>query len=1355
MSAAIPQPEDLPTVPGSPPRLPGDPRVAEAFSHDLAEGRYEIHASELGRGGIGRVLLATDKALRREVALKTLLEHAVCGNEERFIREARITGRLEHPGIVPVHDIAIDPAGRVFYTMKRVCGTTLRTVLDSLKAEEADAQRREFCARFGSLGALLTVFQKVCDAVAFAHGHPLRVIHRDLKPDNIMLGDYGEVLVMDWGLAKVMGDPGELHGDGLTEEADPRAETPPRESPTPATPSTPAGTPSIGFSGLTTIPHCAVGTPGYAAPEQVEGRSEAVDERADVYALGAILYEIMTLHPPAELSDDDAAVVASASADEKPAVAAGILIERTRSGEVARRLKDGRARSAKAWHCPNGMVPRSLAPVALRALARQPRDRLASVKQLQEEVAAYQNGFATRAENASALRSFLYFVRRHKAAAVALLAITMTLIGATFVSVRWAQQAEKERRTAEQARDAAEDIIAESVVGMRTKLMPFGKIGILDDTVVAAEAYFQRLPASLVTPATEQHRASLLFNKGIIALGKGQVAEGRMNVEKALHLIDKIEAAGGGSEELQKEAALSGVLYAMACWNRADYPAMRDACETVHARCQRWLKIHPKSEWALGASVLEACVAALGLARGEGKPLEALPRYLEATGYAEKLKQVAGETADYHAANGMIAYGGALAALTMKARADEVTTRFETAAASLGKALGLGASSSLLAEIYRDLRLGALNHAGKERVTRGLKSGDQSEIERGKAMVREAFAERKRLLEWDPSRVEWWRDLASSHAALSQFAEKEGDLPSALAEQLEAVGCSEKVVALSPERAVNHYLLASRLRVAARLRSQLLNPDFNEALALAGRGVMAWLDGGRLGPAGPGESTLRAHVDGFLAILERARVQLPEARIAAVFDEVGKILRRGAQELPGDPLVLSACTTFGEAHTDFLIRQGGLREVREALLEVIAAHAVAPQGQDGMSKATLEFCEVITDQLRDAYYSAARALKDEAARAVALQAALDVLDRLLAMIEAKRLAGDTLGRASLAAGIAYWTTMRFQAVVAPGSLHTTYEKAAEIVRTAEARVTEPTMRERLGAALGNVELKAGESFLAAKHAGTAREHFRKAAEIHDRLRAARDLREYHDDAGSAWERLGWIAREEQGWAEARRCWLEALERRRRASELDPKSVERRRELLSIRLALFSLPGAEDPASDASALEDLIAQQTSLLAEKLSHTQLDYLDKRWRWSLDRLSAEEHRALAVRVVQASADLQRRVLSLNPQNTALRWKFAATLRGLAKRLLELGRPWEAEEKLLECVKLAEPVDLVASPEEIEGVRGIMDAWTELAQMSVATEDWTEAKSRVRERQALVAKLPPAATIAPLPENLRKVLE
>ena len=269
-------------------------RLAEVMeAPDLAGTKYELRG-RVGRGGMGTVWRAFDRELGREVALKVMNgPDPRPGGEARLRTEAQVLARLEHPGLVPVHDLGTLPDGRLFYAMKLVRGRRLDEHVRDLR----------------SAAARLRVFERICEAVAFAHAHG--VIHRDLKPPNVMVGPFGEVLVLDWGVAKVLADP----------EA---AAAPPIEPP---------ARPAVDVDAATlTAAGTVLGTPGYMAPEQARGES-AVGVAADVYALGALLSFLAGEDPPRAL----AAVIARARAprpeDRYPAV--GALQE-----DIARFLSD-------------------------------------------------------------------------------------------------------------------------------------------------------------------------------------------------------------------------------------------------------------------------------------------------------------------------------------------------------------------------------------------------------------------------------------------------------------------------------------------------------------------------------------------------------------------------------------------------------------------------------------------------------------------------------------------------------------------------------------------------------------------------------------------------------------------------------------------------------------------------------------------------------------------------------------------------------------------------------------------------------------------------------------------------------
>jgi len=270
-----------------------DKTVAEPVRRERTahvETRYEL-LETLGRGGMGEVVAARDRVLGREIAIKRMIEDSPTPVQvNRFLREARVQGWLDHPSIPPLHELANDEHGRPYFVMKRLTGITLGDILDKLAAGDA-----EFAARYPR-ERLLRALAEVCLAVELAHTRG--VIHRDLKPANIMLGEFGEVFVLDWGVAKVVGAAHEMVGD-IGDR-------------TPSAEQTQAG--------------AIVGTPAYMAPEQFAGVID-LDGRADVYALGCILREILlpalrvsatppeALDVPPELDD----VARSATASDRNA----------------------------------------------------------------------------------------------------------------------------------------------------------------------------------------------------------------------------------------------------------------------------------------------------------------------------------------------------------------------------------------------------------------------------------------------------------------------------------------------------------------------------------------------------------------------------------------------------------------------------------------------------------------------------------------------------------------------------------------------------------------------------------------------------------------------------------------------------------------------------------------------------------------------------------------------------------------------------------------------------------------------------------------------------------------------------
>ncbi|WP_165232607.1 protein kinase domain-containing protein [Aquisphaera insulae] len=406
-----------------------DPAIDEAdFALDpgadgATGGRFQVlhpHA----RGGIGVVSVAFDAELRREVALKQIKPESADdpSSRARFLLEAEVTGRLEHPGIVPVYALGFDEQGRPYYAMRFVRGITLEEAIATYhrrgpKGEPSAADREDML----ELRSLLGRFVSVCHTVGYAHSR--KVLHRDIKPANILLGPYNETLLVDWGLAKVLGPPSSEFPP-LLPSAPPgdRPEGPPpgsrrRESR--------RWRPPLGSSSSTdTVAGMAFGTPAFMSPEQAEGRLDQLGPASDVYSLGAVLYAVLCGRPPFESAwCEVTSLLAKVKLGEFPAP------------RVAR---------------PG--VPRPLEAVCLKAMARRPDDRYRDAESLAADIERWLGDEPVVAFREPRGAALARWGRRHRplvAGAAALLATAVVALSVGLVLLRGEQQ-----RTAEQGRNA-------------------------------------------------------------------------------------------------------------------------------------------------------------------------------------------------------------------------------------------------------------------------------------------------------------------------------------------------------------------------------------------------------------------------------------------------------------------------------------------------------------------------------------------------------------------------------------------------------------------------------------------------------------------------------------------------------------------------------------------------------------------------------------------------------------------------------------------------------------------------------------------------------------------------------------
>jgi serine/threonine-protein kinase len=458
------------------------------------------------RGGLGAVFVALDTELHREVALKQLLDQHADDtvSRQRFLLEAEVTGGLEHPGIVPVYGLGTYGDGRPYYAMRFVRGDSLK---ESIERFHADTSLKNHPGRRSlELHKLLRRFTDVCNAIEYAHSRG--VLHRDIKPGNVIVGRHGETLVVDWGLAKATG-----HADPDSGEL--------------------TLLPSSASGSAETLPGSALGTPAYMSPEQSEGNLERLGPRSDVYSLGATLYCLLTGRPPLE---GDVA-------------------------EVLRAVQRGEFRPPRAL---DPMIDRALEAICVKAVALNPDDRYGSCRALAEDVerwmadepvAAWPEPFSRRARR---------WARRHRTAVTTgVAAVLVALAGmATVLAVQTQANRElsaanaqtlRERDLARQnfdlARRAVDDYLTR--VGQHPLLKEQGLHDLRQELLEAALGYYRNFLAQRGDdPSLRVETAAAHERVGDILLELGRFGDALSGYDQALALVEPLVRDRPGDPQL-------------------------------------------------------------------------------------------------------------------------------------------------------------------------------------------------------------------------------------------------------------------------------------------------------------------------------------------------------------------------------------------------------------------------------------------------------------------------------------------------------------------------------------------------------------------------------------------------------------------------------------------------------------------------------------------------------------------------------------------------------------------------------------------------------------------------------------
>jgi serine/threonine-protein kinase len=547
-------------------------------------GRFEL-LSEIARGGMGTVLKGHDPELDRELAVKIVLPE--CAEDpttlRRFLDEARLAGQLQHPGVVPVYEMGRLDDGRPFFAMKLIQG---RTLADLLRER---AEPRHDLPRF------LKYFEAVCQTVGYAHARG--VIHRDLKPLNVMVGAFGEVVVMDWGLAKALRNPGESDVDGPSADATPVSRV---------RPDRPIAESMVGI---------AIGTPAYMAPEQARGERDRLDQRADVFGLGAILCEILTGQPPFQ---------GPSTLDTLMQAASGEL------GEVHARLDSCGADA-------------DLVRLARACLATELDQRPANGSAVAEAVSAYLNGVQERLHQAELERAQAQAraegERKRRRLVVALTAAVLVVVGVVGGAWVWVTQehaAHLERR-AQRTQQAEAELRTAVELRHQARAVPLDDRSRWHEAFAAAKRAEALLAGGDADPEVQ---------------GRVQTLLGEMKAEqKDRRLVAKLEEArlqqltvgpDGAFDKVGASALYAqafrddgGDITTMSPAEAADYLRPRAIREQILAALDDWAFMTPD------AKLQQRLQAILAVADGNGTSIR--HRWRAAIGKREMLAQLAAE----------------------------------------------------------------------------------------------------------------------------------------------------------------------------------------------------------------------------------------------------------------------------------------------------------------------------------------------------------------------------------------------------------------------------------------------------------------------------------------------------------------------------------------------------------------------------------------------------------------------------------------------------------------------------------------------------------------------------------------
>ena len=670
--------------------------------------RYAL-SSVIGSGGMGRILSAFDRQLNRKVALKELHEPHP-DREARFRREALLTARLEHPNIVSVHEAGTWPSGEPFYTMRLVSGRPLNQVL---------AEATTFAERI----ALLPHVIAVADALAYAHQEG--IIHRDLKPHNVMVGEFGETVVIDWGLAKDLKASTEDSFDRVTpaDDSDTRAGE-------------------------------ILGTPSYMPPEQAAG--EPVDARADVYAIGAILYHVLAGQAPYSGKNGRDIVAAVRCGPPAP-------LDRN--------------------------IPADLIAIVERAMSREPEDRYATARELREDLRRFHSGQLVGAHRYTVGQLVRRWIGKHRAAiAVAVAAVVaLAVLGVIGVRqiVREQRHADAQRLLAEQNRAQAEDLTRFMLFDLKQKLEPLGKLELLEAVAHKATAYYEHQPAS-TTDEDRRQRAAIRHNLGDVLRAKGDLTGALAHYRAALAIRADLVTRAPNTET---QAELAHVRRSVGDVLRAQGDGVGALAEyrTAMALGEQLIAHDPANAgWQRDLSATHDKIGKVLLAQGDAPG--ALVAHRRALQIRES--QTALRDDPTMLRNLAVAHSNIGDVLFATQDLGPALAEYRAALAIRERLL---AKDPTNAAVARDLSVSHDNIGDVHNV--------QGEAVAALAAYRLSLLAITKVAAQDPTNATWQRDLAVGHAKVGTALRAQLDFKPALAEFNAALAISSQLVAKDPTNA--------------------------------------------------------------------------------------------------------------------------------------------------------------------------------------------------------------------------------------------------------------------------------------------------------------------------------------------------------------------------------------------------------------------------------------------------------------------------------------------------------------------------------------------------------------------------